>query len=133
MVVAELTRTPQSESFRFINSAGGTGIRMMTRSRTSIILGAGLAGFILAAPGNTRAASAAAPGVATQLTTEKLTADEFSAQSRKILRRGRRVPVYGGSNYPGPNAVRICNVRYEQEYRQSGTVIVPRMRCYWSG
>jgi hypothetical protein len=108
---------------------------MMTRLRTSIILGATLAGLILAAPGNARAASAAeeAPRVATTLTAEKLTAEEFSAQSRKVLRRARRVPVYGRSNYPGPNAVRICNVHYEQEYRQSGTVIVPRMRCYWSG
>jgi hypothetical protein len=33
---------------------------------------------------------------------------------------------------PGPNAVRVCNAHYEQEYRLSGTVIVPRMRCYWT-
>jgi hypothetical protein len=32
---------------------------------------------------------------------------------------------------PGPNAVRVCNAHYEQEYRPSGTVIVPRMTCYW--
>ena len=32
---------------------------------------------------------------------------------------------------PGPNAVRVCNAHYEQEYRPSGTVIVPRMHCYW--
>src|ERR1700724_226644 len=32
---------------------------------------------------------------------------------------------------PGPNAVRVCNAHYVQEYRPSGTVIVPRMRCYW--
>ena len=60
--------------------------------------------------------------------------EEFSAQSRRVIRRGpRRVPVYGGSNYPGPNSVRVCNVHYEQEYRPSGTVIVPRMSCYWRG
>ena len=34
--------------------------------------------------------------------------------------------------YPGPNAVRVCNAHYEQEYRPSGTVIVPRMHCYWT-
>jgi len=63
-----------------------------------------------------------------------LTAEEFSAQSRRIIRRAaRRVPIYRGSSYPGPNSVRICNAHYEQEYRPSGTVIVPRMRCYWSG
>jgi hypothetical protein len=33
---------------------------------------------------------------------------------------------------PGPNAVRVCNAHYEQEYRPSGTVIVPRMHCVWT-
>ena len=33
--------------------------------------------------------------------------------------------------YPGPNAVRDCNATYVQEYRPSGTVIVPRMSCFW--
>ncbi len=33
--------------------------------------------------------------------------------------------------FPGPNAVRECNATYVQEYRPSGTVIVPRMSCYW--
>ena len=33
--------------------------------------------------------------------------------------------------YPGPNAVRVCNATYVQEYRPSGTVIVPRMSCHW--
>lgn len=33
--------------------------------------------------------------------------------------------------YPGPNAQRECAVRYVQEFRPSGTVIVPRMRCWW--
>jgi hypothetical protein len=32
---------------------------------------------------------------------------------------------------PGPNAVRECSATYVQEYRPSGTVIVPRMSCYW--
>jgi hypothetical protein len=33
--------------------------------------------------------------------------------------------------YPGPNARRDCSVRYVQEYRPSGTVVVPRMNCWW--
>ena len=33
---------------------------------------------------------------------------------------------------PGPNSVRVCNATYVQEYRPSGTVIVPRMSCYWT-
>ena len=32
---------------------------------------------------------------------------------------------------PGPNAVRVCNATYVQEFRPSGTVIVPRVSCYW--
>jgi hypothetical protein len=33
--------------------------------------------------------------------------------------------------YPGRNAVRDCNATYVLEYRPSGTVIVPRMSCFW--
>ncbi len=33
---------------------------------------------------------------------------------------------------PGPNAVRVCNAHYEQEFRPSGTVIVPKMQCHWT-
>jgi hypothetical protein len=33
--------------------------------------------------------------------------------------------------YPGRNAVRECNATYVQEFRPSGTVIVPRMSCHW--
>jgi hypothetical protein len=33
--------------------------------------------------------------------------------------------------YPGPNARRDCAVRYVSEYRPSGTVVVPRMNCWW--
>jgi hypothetical protein len=33
--------------------------------------------------------------------------------------------------FPGRNAVRDCTATYVQEYRPSGTVIVPRMSCYW--
>jgi hypothetical protein len=33
--------------------------------------------------------------------------------------------------YPGPNAVRVCNATYVQEFRPSGPVIVPHMTCVW--
>jgi hypothetical protein len=33
--------------------------------------------------------------------------------------------------FPGENAVRECNATYVQEFRPSGTVIVPRMSCHW--
>jgi hypothetical protein len=50
----------------------------------------------------------------------------------------RVYPTYQGEPYdvypryfPGPNAVRDCTATYVQEYRPSGTVIVPHMNCYW--
>jgi len=55
------------------------------------------------------------------------------------LRRRPRVRIY--RNYyapdvyprynPGPNAVRDCTATYVQEFRPSGTVITPRMSCFW--
>lgn len=42
-----------------------------------------------------------------------------------------RLRVY--RNAPGPNSVRQCEAHYEQEYRVSGTVIVPRVHCWWEG
>lgn len=54
---------------------------------------------------------------------------EVSVQSVPRRRGPTRLRVY--PTYPGPNAVRQCEAHYEQEYRQSGTVIVPRMHCWW--
>lgn len=56
---------------------------------------------------------------------------------RRPTARLRVYPNYQGPPevapryYPGPNAVRVCSATYVQEYRPSGTVIVPRMSCYW--
>lgn len=60
---------------------------------------------------------------------------DASSQNRKL----RRVPIYRPEwepdvypRYnPGPNAVRDCTATYVREYRPSGTVITPRMNCYW--
>ncbi|MDH2382762.1 hypothetical protein [Bradyrhizobium sp. CER78] len=58
-------------------------------------------------------------------------------------RRLKRVPIYRSNppdhwepdvipRYnPGPNAVRDCTATYVQEHRPSGTVITPRMNCFW--
>lgn len=67
------------------------------------------------------------------------TADEpFTTPVRRVP---KRVPVYPRYQaepdgvypryYPGPNAVRVCNATLVQEYRLSGTVIVPHMSCVW--
>jgi hypothetical protein len=80
------------------------------------------------APQATRTAQVSQPVVA-----------EASAQ-RRIRRPPTRLRVYPNYEWepdvyprynPGPNAVRECNATYVQEYRPSGTVIVPRMNCYW--
>jgi hypothetical protein len=60
---------------------------------------------------------------------------DVSAQARKrrprvrIYREDER-GVYPSYN-PGPDAVRECTAHYVQEFRPSGTVIVPRMNCHW--
>jgi hypothetical protein len=65
---------------------------------------------------------------------------EVSAQ-RRVRRPPTRLRVYRDYDanpndvypryYPGRNAVRECNATYVQEYRPSGTVIVPHMSCFW--
>lgn len=50
---------------------------------------------------------------------------DVSAQRRP------HITVYPRPSYPGPYATRYCDSWLEKEYRVSGTVVVPRMRCYW--
>jgi hypothetical protein len=66
--------------------------------------------------------------------------DELFTQppARRPARRLRVYPQYPAEPdgvypryFPGPNAVRECSATYVQEYRPSGTVIVPRMSCHW--
>jgi hypothetical protein len=64
--------------------------------------------------------------------------DETQPPVRRPPRRLRIYPRYQAEPdgvypryFPGPNAVRVCNATYVQEYRPSGTVIVPRMSCTW--
>jgi hypothetical protein len=55
---------------------------------------------------------------------------ETSAQSRR-RRAPTQLRVIRERMYLPPTAVRTCDAWYEQEFRPSGTVIVPRMRCRW--
>ena len=64
---------------------------------------------------------------------------DISAQSRKVRRPPTRLRVYPRYNpddvypryFPGRNAVRDCTATYVQEFRPSGTVITPRVNCFW--
>src|SRR5579871_6454510 len=69
---------------------------------------------------------------------QALTPEDLAARPARPPRRLRIYPryqaepdgVYPRYN-PGPNAVRVCSASYAQEYRPSGTVIVPHMTCVW--
>lgn len=41
-------------------------------------------------------------------------------------------PLPYSHEFPGPHAKRQCVNRYVTEHRPSGTVVVPRMRCWWT-
>jgi hypothetical protein len=67
---------------------------------------------------------------------------EFSAQSRRTRRPPARLRVYPSypsyspddvypRYFPGRNAVRDCTATYVEEFRPSGTVITPRLNCFW--
>ena len=100
-----------------------------------IVTAAMLAAFVgLLLPGAVAQAQTAPPG----MRTAQAAPTDMSAQQRR--RAIRRVPVYPREEWrppvypqynPGPNAVRDCTATYVQEYRPSGTVITPRMNCYW--
>ncbi len=122
---ALLTSARQSETLRG-NRKLWVGVMMRI---VTVALVAALAGLSLAGTG---AQAQTAPGVRTA----QAAPTDASAQRRAL----RRVPVYPRDGWepdvyprynPGPNAVRVCNAHYVQEYRPSGTVITPRMHCYW--
>jgi hypothetical protein len=105
----------------------------MVRMVTVAILAASAGAFLLPGPG--AHAQTAPSGARTAQATPAPT--DISSQRRRAL---RRVPIYPRYEWepdvyprynPGPNAVRDCTATYVQEYRPSGTVITPRMNCYW--
>jgi hypothetical protein len=51
---------------------------------------------------------------------------ELLAQSKRP-----RVTIYPRRKYASRNSVRQCRATLVKEYRLSGTVIVPRMQCWW--
>ena len=62
--------------------------------------------------------------------------DDAPPPRRRPQTRLRVTPYYTPDGVyprynPGPDAVRECNAIYVQEFRPSGTVIVPHMNCYW--
>lgn len=81
------------------------------------------------------------PGAQAQTATQVAQAGDTAPAARRarprvriyrndIRRNEDERGVYPRYN-PGPNAVRDCTAHLVQEYRPSGTVIVPRMNCFW--
>ena len=54
------------------------------------------------------------------------TTREFAAQSSRP-----RITIYPRQKHLTANSVRQCRAQLVKEYRPSGTVIVPRMQCWW--
>jgi len=99
----------------------------MARTRLPVFLLAVCCPFFLGAPAHADNTTAKA-----ETLSQRMISEEFSSQNRIVVRRpARRVRIYGAPL--SPNAVRVCNAYYVQEFRPSGTVIVPRMSCYWRG
>jgi len=108
----------------------------MRKARIAIGTAMTIAGLVLGGE-----ASAAPPSDAGPVGTQAGAATEQSAQTRarpRIRVRPRSwstPPIYPSPapyNYPGPNAVRECTDWLAVEHRPSGTVLVPRERCWWS-
>ena len=57
---------------------------------------------------------------------------EFSASTQELAAQSRpRITIHPRRIHPGPNARRQCRSWLAKEYRVSGPVIVPQMRCWW--
>ena len=108
----------------------------MRKVRIAIGVAMAAAGFALSGQGS----AAPVPGDS-RIETQAGGATEIYAQQRvrpQIRVRPRSwstPPIYPSPapyNYPGPNAVRECTGGLAVEHRPSGTVLVPRERCWWA-
>ncbi|MFZ5731665.1 MAG: hypothetical protein ACOY4O_02945 [Pseudomonadota bacterium] len=93
----------------------------------SIVIGVGALALASLLPGASVLAEQSVPKAQPAASSKP---SDLTAQ-RRARRQPTRVRVY--RSFPGPNSQRVCNARYVQEYRPSGTVIVPLVNCYWSG
>ena len=128
----QLTSARQSETLR-----NELTMDVSMRAITAAVWVALAGGFLQPA---TDANAQSAPQGTRTAESAQLVPTEASAQ-RYVRRPPTRLRVYPYYQpgfdgvypryYPGRNAVRECTANYVQEYRPSGTVIVPRMSCFW--
>jgi hypothetical protein len=81
-------------------------------------------GFVMAVLIGAACAAVATPAAAEVAGAR--TTHELAAQSSRP-----RVTIYPRHQQLSANSVRQCRAQYVKEYRPSGTVIVPRMQCWW--
>jgi hypothetical protein len=59
-------------------------------------------------------------------------AQDVGAENAAPKRAPAHIRVHPlAQSYPGPDAVRQCTAWLAPEFRPSGTVIVPKMHCWW--
>jgi hypothetical protein len=105
----------------------------MTRTSAVVIAAVGMLG--LAAPAAAQTAPGASSGGATELSSQSRPP---RARTRILVRPAypyrtfsTPYPVPYQAEYPGPGFVRQCTSWLATEYRVSGPVITPQMRCWW--
>ncbi len=88
---------------------------------------AGTTARINIAPRTTHAAAPSGTDISAQRRVDRRPPTRLRVYPRYVPDPDGVYPRY----YPGRNAVRDCTATYAQEFRPSGTVIVPRMNCFW--
>jgi len=73
------------------------------------------------------------PAMAAPAADARVSQNHSDRHSQDLAARTKRprVTIYPRRFRPGPNAIRQCRSWLVREYRVSGPVIVPRMRCWW--
>jgi hypothetical protein len=102
----------------------------------SAVLSLAFAGTLLLPVAGARAQTAPQPQI---VQAAQPAGTDVSAQSRRVRRPPTRIRVYPRYDpddvypryFPGRNAVRDCTASYVEEFRPSGTVITPRLNCFW--
>jgi hypothetical protein len=97
------------------------------------IVTAALLGLFAIAPGAAQSTGesavtrdASAPGKPSRARTRVLVRPAYPYRRYHSL-----YPLPDGIDYPGPNARRVCSGGLVTEYHPSGTVVVPRLHCWW--
>jgi hypothetical protein len=96
----------------------GSGVRAMKRAATA---GAMALGFL--------ALGLLGPGPVAQALAQDVGAENAAPKRPHAPAHIRVHPL--AQSYPGPDAVRQCTAWLAPENRASGTVIVPKMHCWW--